>query len=169
MIKLQKISNGDLPYVQKYAEDPHVQKSTNLPSPYPSNGAEEWYLRIISSIENRKQAVYAIYDKSEFIGVVSLNEIDAVSKQAHLDYWIAYPHWGKGHGTKAALLAIEEAINKFGIAVLKSGCLSDNIGSRRVLEKCGFIQNGIHKYNGPFKDRYGNKDMYSYTLTLRAQ
>jgi RimJ/RimL family protein N-acetyltransferase len=49
-------------------------------------------------------------------------------------YWIGRPYWGKGIATEAlgAFLAVERS------RPLRARVASDNIGSRRVLEKCGF-------------------------------
>jgi RimJ/RimL family protein N-acetyltransferase len=49
-------------------------------------------------------------------------------------YWIAREHWGKGVATEAlgALLKVERTRPLFARAA------TDNVGSIRVLEKCGF-------------------------------
>jgi len=50
-------------------------------------------------------------------------------------YWIGKAHWGKGIATRAltAFLTQENATRPIYARVAK-----DNVGSRRVLEKCGF-------------------------------
>jgi RimJ/RimL family protein N-acetyltransferase len=50
-------------------------------------------------------------------------------------YWLGREHWGKGYATRALaefLRDVERARPVFGV------CADDNVGSRRVLEKCGF-------------------------------
>ena len=53
-------------------------------------------------------------------------------------YWIGREHWGRGVASSAlrALLKIEP------IRPLHARCAADNIGSIRVLEKCGFLACG---------------------------
>jgi RimJ/RimL family protein N-acetyltransferase len=54
--------------------------------------------------------------------------------EREVTYWIGRPHWGKGiaTGALAALLAIDRSRPMYGRVA------SDNVASRRVLEKCGF-------------------------------
>jgi RimJ/RimL family protein N-acetyltransferase len=49
-------------------------------------------------------------------------------------YWIGRSHWGRGIATEAltAFLAVERS------RPLRARVASDNVASRRVLEKCGF-------------------------------
>lgn len=56
-------------------------------------------------------------------------------------YWIAREHWGKGLAT-AALSALLELDPK---RPLIGRVVTDNIGSLRVLEKCGFVASGTEK------------------------
>ncbi len=49
--------------------------------------------------------------------------------------------WGKGIGTKAVALLVEDAFAK-GISKLRACARSQNIGSIRVAEKCGFQRLG---------------------------
>jgi len=50
-------------------------------------------------------------------------------------YWIGRPFWGHGHATAALRLLIDELSDRPLIAHVAL----DNIGSRRVLEHCGFV------------------------------
>lgn len=60
---------------------------------------------------------------------------------AEITYWIDRDYWGKGIATAALLylLSIETTRPIFGRVAF------DNIGSRRVLEKCGFNMIGTDK------------------------
>ncbi|WP_126243401.1 GNAT family N-acetyltransferase [Chitinophaga rhizosphaerae] len=60
---------------------------------------------------------------------------------AAITYWLDRQHWGKGYATEALkrLLAIETTRPVFGRVAF------DNVGSRRVLEKCGFSMIGTDK------------------------
>ncbi|WP_018626840.1 GNAT family N-acetyltransferase [Niabella aurantiaca] len=60
---------------------------------------------------------------------------------AEITYWIGRDFWGKGIGTAALknFLVIENARPIFGRVAF------DNIGSQKVLEKCGFVRTGKDK------------------------
>ncbi len=66
------------------------------------------------------------------------------SDEGHLEvtYWIARPHWGQGHASRALALVLEQT----GRPVLARVAL-DNLASRRVLEKAGFdVVGSNHDY-----------------------
>ena len=112
--------------------------------------------------------VFAVEDAGKLIGVMSLNSIDHEHKQCALDYWIGKPFWGMGHGTAAAQLAISHAQRQLGIQNITSACLEGNIGSQRVLEKCGFQLTRTAPYNGPFPDRFSQQSLRHYRLEVTA-
>jgi RimJ/RimL family protein N-acetyltransferase len=55
-------------------------------------------------------------------------------EQRQVGYWIGREFWGKGIATKA----LHEFLGQIEERPLYGRCVKDNIGSIRVLEKCGF-------------------------------
>ena len=53
-------------------------------------------------------------------------------------YWIGREHWGKGFATTALRLMLEEIKDRPVTAHIVPG----NVGSQRVVEKCGFVRVG---------------------------
>lgn len=58
-----------------------------------------------------------------------------------IGYWIGKQFWGKGIATKA----LSEFLNHIKVRPLYARVAKDNIGSNRVLEKCGFMISGEDK------------------------
>lgn len=166
MTSIRPITSCDLHSVQQLASDPAIAATTNLPSPYPQNGATEWFARISTGIAEGRQVVFVVTDNGECIGVMSLNDIDRGNAQCSLDYWIGKPHWGRGHATRAASLAVTYARCILGLSRITSGCLETNLGSKRVLEKSGFIFLSESDYQGPCRDRFGSSKMLHCALDL---
>jgi RimJ/RimL family protein N-acetyltransferase len=52
----------------------------------------------------------------------------------HVGYWIGRDYWGKGIATQALAQFLEIVT----VRPIYARVLKDNLGSRRVLEKCGF-------------------------------
>lgn len=79
-----------------------------------------------------------IFADGVIVGSVSKYETDG---DAEITYWIDRRHWGKGIATKALglFLDIESIRPIYGRTAF------DNIGSQRVLQKCGFILCGTDK------------------------
>lgn len=59
-----------------------------------------------------------------------------------LGYWLGKPFWGKGIATRALTLFLRE----LPLRPLYAHAAKDNLGSIRVLEKCGFIKIGEDMY-----------------------
>lgn len=78
---------------------------------------------------------------------------------AEITYWIDRKYWGKGIATKALkeFLTIETA------RPIIARVAFDNIGSQKVLEKCGFIKTGSDK--GFANARQAVIEEFIYTLT----
>ncbi len=60
------------------------------------------------------------------------------SGEQEITYWIGRPYWGKG----VATAALKQFLIQVTERPLHARVAKDNIGSRRVLEKCGFIAMG---------------------------
>ena len=78
---------------------------------------------------------------------------------AEITYWIDRKYWGKGIATKALkeFLTIETA------RPIIARVAFDNIGSQKVLEKCGFVKTGSDK--GFANARQAVIEEFIYTLT----
>lgn len=72
----------------------------------------------------------------------------AAEDQVHVGYLIARDHWGKGIMSEALRLFLQVLTHRPLIAHVASS----NIGSRRVLEKCGFVL--IDERDSPETERY---------------
>ena len=63
--------------------------------------------------------------------------------QRHVTYWIDRKHWGKGIATAALQLFLRDP--QLQERPLYASAARDNLGSIRVLEKCGFAITGYEK------------------------
>lgn len=76
-----------------------------------------------------------IFREDQIVGSIGTYEIDG---EAQVTYWIGKEFWGQGIATAAVTLFLEEFTRRpiFGRVAF------DNVGSIRVLEKCGFVFDG---------------------------
>jgi ribosomal-protein-alanine N-acetyltransferase len=82
-----------------------------------------------------------------------------VQGEAEITYWLDRPFWGKGFATTAltTFLTLESTRPLLGRVAF------DNVGSQRVLEKCGFIQIGTD--TGFARARQAVIEEFIYKLT----
>ncbi|MBR1820547.1 MAG: GNAT family N-acetyltransferase [Clostridia bacterium] len=101
----------------------------------------------------------AVEDRAtgELLGAVGLHVIDGTPEGAHygLGYFLRPESWNRGYATEAAHAALGFIFNGNACRVSAS-CLAENLGSRRVAEKCGMTQEGLlvaHTWHdGQWKD-----------------
>jgi RimJ/RimL family protein N-acetyltransferase len=55
--------------------------------------------------------------------------------QRAVGFWIGRPHWGNGYATAALRAFLDVDLHR----PLRAHVADHNVGSRRVLEKCGFV------------------------------
>lgn len=64
--------------------------------------------------------------------------------ERNIGYWIGRPYWGRGHATAA----VSEFIAEVGGRPLHAHVAEHNMGSIRVLAKCGFVVVGEEQHAG---------------------
>jgi RimJ/RimL family protein N-acetyltransferase len=89
---------------------------------------------------------FAIEYESEPIGAIGLHpKEDVYVKNMELAYWIAEPFWGRGIATRAVNMMVNYGFKTWPIERIYAGAFGSNLASQKVLEKCGFIREGILK------------------------
>ena len=72
-----------------------------------------------------------------------------------IGYGIAEEYQGKGYATEAVNAVAQWALKQDGVRRIEAEAEESNIASVKVLEKCGFIRNGVIGEEGPRFVRYG--------------
>ena len=112
--------------------------------------------------EARKQGSrydFGIFKKhsAKLIGILGLYKFNS-SEKCILGYSMDKGHYGKGYATEAVKMALDFAFKEAGIHRVEAGVMPRNKGSMRVLEKVGFVQEGLArdylKIQGIWEDHY---------------
>ena len=142
-LKLVPIEMSDAVSAAKHANNKVISENTlAIPHPYTEESAKEW----IESINWETDYVWAIKEsgKNEMIGAIGLHSIKPEFK-AELGYWLGEEFWGSGYMTEAARSVVEYARTEMNLIRLDTGVFTHNEGSRRVLQKVGFENEGLRK------------------------
>jgi len=116
--------------------------TSRMPFPYTINDAKWWV-----ETGSKEQGLYLAIDlNGECIGGVGVH-FDQFEHQysAEIGYWIAEAHWGKGIGTRAVSKMTETIFSEKETVRLFARVFSPNKASMRVLEKCGYTLEAIHR------------------------
>ena len=118
---------------------------------------KKWVENAIFDKENIYLAI-CLKENDEYIGNAYINDIDWINKSAHAPSMIGEKkYWSKGLATEARMLLLDFAFRERGFNRIWAHILEDNIGSRRMCEKCGYKEEGILREsvykNGEFKNQ----------------
>lgn len=97
---------------------------------------------------------------NKIIGAINLN-VDNFNESLEFNYAIDDRYKGNGYMTEALNLVKDYCINEIKVNRLYGGCELNNIGSKRVMEKCNFIHEGILRNHLKLCDGYHDMHLYS--------
>jgi RimJ/RimL family protein N-acetyltransferase len=152
----------DAPSIAKYANNRKIWINVRdaFPYPYSLQDAESFISRVI---EADPITVFAITTPWEAIGSIGLMLGKDVHRfTAEIGYWLAEPFWGKGIMTQAVKSMTAYAIRDLKLHRIFAEPYTTNPASARVLEKAGYVCEGILRSN-VFKDgKILDQFLYSY-------
>ena len=64
-------------------------------------------------------------------------------QRGDIGYWVGIPFQGRDYATQAVARSLEIAFGEMGMEKIEACAFLGNLASRRVLEKCGFVQEGL--------------------------
>jgi ribosomal-protein-alanine N-acetyltransferase len=108
-----------------------------------------------------KRSIYwaiARKDTNQMIGTAGFNMISFANSRAEISYDLSPDYWGKGVMLKSIKTILQFAEMSLGIIRTQATVITDNQRSIKVLERCGFVQEGLLKkyevVEGEHKDYY---------------
>ena len=93
------------------------------------------------------------------IGAIHLN-VDNYNESVEVNYAIDNRHKGNGYMTEALEAVKHYCLNKLNANRIYGGCEINNIASKRVMEKCKMVYEGIRKDEIYYHDKYHDLDYY---------
>jgi [ribosomal protein S5]-alanine N-acetyltransferase len=105
-------------------------------------------------------------DNDEHIGNIKLGPINWFHRRAAISLLIGEKkYWGKGYATDAISLVTKFGFETLNLNKLSAGCYSNNIGSARAFEKCGYVREGVIRSYAIVN----NKELDCFLYGLRAE
>lgn len=151
MIQLRDYSEADIERLVVLANNKNVSRYLidTFPYPYQRDDAVQW-IRQGSSANNAITKV--IEFNGEFVGSIGLApQTGWKSHAAEIGYWLGEDYWGRGIATAALQQMTQYALHALHYKKLFAPVLAPNNASMRVLQKCGYVLEGVHR-DEVFKD-----------------
>ena len=123
-------------------------------------GVTEHIESYLSGLENETWHPFVIEDDNgKIVGRANLKDINLSDRSAEVGYRIAESACGQGLATLAVSRLIKEGKLRWNLKRLVANVYAKNIGSAKVLKRCGFSVETISKH-------VGWEDDYRFTLSL---
>jgi [ribosomal protein S5]-alanine N-acetyltransferase len=117
------------------------QLRDRFPHPYTRDDARTFLKAAASGTPRTNFAIDVAGEAVGGLGYVPGGDVERYS--AEVGYWLAEPFWNRGIITEALGLFTRYAFTELNLLRLFAVPLADNPGSIRVLEKAGYVREGI--------------------------
>ena len=125
--------------------------SNRIPFPYTEESAD-WWLGMVSEHDGKDGVFRTIVVDDMVVGNISIEQkADVYCRDAEIGYLLLTEFWSKGIMTEAVRLICEIAFAELDILRITGLVYAPNVASQRVLEKNGFLKEGIQR-NAVCKD-----------------
>lgn len=160
---LRKLQMKDINGMLEWMCDPDIQQ--NFREGIEKNTREK-VLDFISKAktepEDGESIHYAITDnKDDYLGTISLKNIDLTNKNAEYAISLRRKAQGKGIAYKATKELLKKAFEEFALERVYLNVLSNNQRAIYLYEKCGFSYEGKFKNHLFLRGKYQNLSWYA--------
>eukprot|EP00012_Vannella_robusta_P010069 CAMPEP_0206200920 /NCGR_PEP_ID=MMETSP0166-20121206/11197_1 /ASSEMBLY_ACC=CAM_ASM_000260 /TAXON_ID=95228 /ORGANISM="Vannella robusta, Strain DIVA3 518/3/11/1/6" /LENGTH=160 /DNA_ID=CAMNT_0053619411 /DNA_START=21 /DNA_END=500 /DNA_ORIENTATION=- len=146
------ISQDDMDDILTMLEDPEVYRYLYF-APGPADSFRQYFNPFIegsaAAVEQGKWPESLIYiirdDESRFMGMAAITAVAMHKGNYEVGYQLPKHAWRKGIASTACSLLTALAFNTLGAHKVTADCYGGNLGSRRVLEKSGFLHEGTQE------------------------
>lgn len=139
----------------------HDNLRDGLPYPYTEKAAEDYINAMLEADENTAYA-FAITVNDKVVGSIGVFRKENIHAQtAELGYYISETFWGQGLGTSAVKQISRYMFEHTDIIRIFAEPFATNTASCRILEKNGFMCEGVLRSNAVKNGQIIDMKMYS--------
>ena len=132
-----------------------------FPHPYTDTDAQNYLKHVVST---QPEINFAIDLAGEAVGGVGfVLGTDVERHSAEVGYWLGETVWGQGIATAALKGSTRYAMTQCGLWRVFAVPFSENAASIRVLEKAGFVREGLMRRSAVKEGRILDQVLYAFT------
>ena len=132
---------------------------------YSVEDAREFIRRQIRQYAEDQGFATLVFFRGRVAGSIGYNIIDWSNRKTDIGYWLGAEFLGRGIMTKACRALIEHAFKELRLNRVEIYCAVENLRSRRIPERLGFVEEGVHRQAEWVHDHF--KDLVSYSMLAR--
>lgn len=145
-VYLSEVQSSDKTVIVEHLKERDIYERTlRIPFPYTDADADAWLARVAEMTKQQGRPVHFAIRETDgsFLGACGFVGDDiGKSHRAEIGYWLAKPYWGRGIMTAVVQRLCHHAFEEFFLTKITAQVNAINQASARVLEKCGFQQEG---------------------------
>jgi len=145
VVRLRAPRPEDAGALHAACQDPLIQHYTFVPVPYEPEHARTW-IDSAAALRGAGDALSLVVTRAgddELQGTIALLRPDWAHRVAEIGYWTAPAARGQGLTWRATRLLGRWAIPALDLARVTAEIDSENVASQRVVERAGFVREGL--------------------------
>ena len=133
-----------------------------FPHPYTRENGRGWLEAVVPEHPPTVLAIDLGGEAIGGIGVVAGKDVN--SHTGEIGYWLGETHWNRGIATAAIRAFVPWVAATFGFRRLFAEIFESNPASAHVLEKCGFVREGVLRLHARKDGKYMDQIVYGLLL-----
>jgi [ribosomal protein S5]-alanine N-acetyltransferase len=141
---LRPWESSDKTSLIRNANNRNVSRNLRDRFPYPYTDADADTFLSAAGASKSRDIIYAIVIRGEAVGGIGVHPRKDVERHsAEMGYWLGEDFWGHGIATAAVSKLSQHALQEPDIFRIFATVFASNPASARVLEKAGFVREGL--------------------------
>lgn len=156
-VTLRTVEESDLEFLRDGVNHPDVR--TAVGQAFPTNlRSERRYWEEAS--DDADVVSVLVWADDERVGAVEFDPVDRETGVAELGFWLHPDHQGGGYAREAATMMLDYAFTELRIHKVTANAYETNERSRALLERLGFVEEGIGREEDFFDGEYHDTHYY---------
>jgi [ribosomal protein S5]-alanine N-acetyltransferase len=162
-LTLRIVTIDDLDNMYEYGSNANVSKYVTWNTHSSISDTKAFLQTVLEQYESEQAVFWGIEHKesAKLIGTIDFVSWNTKHRVGELGYVLSEKYWGQGIMTEAAKEVIKFGFNQMYLVRIQARCLTENIGSERVMKKTGMTLEGIHRKSVFIKGKHRDIKMYS--------
>lgn len=160
---LRKLEYSDQKDIFEYAQNPSVSKYL-VWYPHKTEIDSLSFLNLVYDCYNHNKPApwgISLKERNKIIGTAGFISLDKVNHKAELGFALSEDYWNRGLISEACKIIIKFGFQDLKLNRIEARCMVENLASAKVLEKLGFIFEGIMRKQIFIKEEYWDMKIYS--------
>jgi ribosomal-protein-alanine N-acetyltransferase len=164
---LRKVALEDLDDMYVWASDPDVTPYVTWDAHKSVDETRVFINDILNRYKHAKLAPWAIVHREDrrMIGLDGFCTWEIKDRSAVFAYVLSKSYWRQGYTSEATRAIVDFGFQRMGLNRISARCRVENIGSARVMEKCGLCYEGTQREVAFVKNEF--VDLKGYAITKK--